>query len=111
MGNRTTEIEKGNDTLTISRGNRSTKISAGKDTLEAAKAVEIKVGPSSLTLTPTAIEMKIGSSSIKLTSTSLDIASTFTTVTGELTTDVKSLVTTVEADTALTLQGTVVNIN
>ena len=109
--NRATEIETGDDSLTISKGSRTTKISAGKDTIEAAQAVEIKVGQSSLTLTPDSIEMTIGSSSIKLGPTNLDIASTFTAVAGELTADVKGLVATVEADTALTLQGTIVNIN
>ncbi len=109
--NRATEIETGDDSLTISKGSRTTKISAGKDTIEAAQGVEIKVGQSSLTLTPDAIEMTIGSSSIKLGPTNLDIASTFTAVAGELTAEVKGLVATVEADTALTLQGTIVNIN
>ncbi|MGI9499962.1 MAG: type VI secretion system Vgr family protein, partial [Geminicoccaceae bacterium] len=111
QGSRTTQIKAGDDSLTISKGNRTTSIGAGSDTLEAAQAIEMKVGQSSLTLTPDAIEIKIGSSSIKLSPTNLDLASTFTAVTGELTTDLKGLVATVEADTALTLQGTIVNIN
>ncbi len=109
--NRTAGIKEGDDTLTIDRGNRKTTIAAGKDTLEAKQAVEITVGQSSLKLLPDSIEITVGGSSIKLDASKLELGSMFTTVSGEMSTDVTGLVTTVKADTKLSVEGTVVTIN
>ena len=57
------------------------------------------------------MELTVGDTSIKLDATTLELASTFTTVSGELTTDIKGTVTSVEADMAVNLEGTIVNIN
>ncbi len=104
-------VTVGNNQNLDVQNNLAISVKQGKYTLEAAEAVELKVGQSTVTLKPDRIELKIGSSCIKLDVTNVKLASTFTTVSGELTADVKSLVTNIEADTALTLQGTVVNIN
>lgn len=63
-GNREVTIDTGNDTLTIKTGNHTIKISSGKSTIEAAQSIELKVGGSSIKISPTSIEMK--STMIKL---------------------------------------------
>ena len=109
--NRKTAIAEGDDTLTIDKGNRKTSIPDGMYTVEAGKAVEITVGKSSLKLTPDCIEITVGSSSVKLDAANLELASKHTTVQGELTAGVKSMVTKVESESKLALAGNVVNIN
>lgn len=52
-GNRTTTIAKGNDKLTIDMGNMNIKVSKGKIEIEAMQSIELKVGGTSLKLTPT----------------------------------------------------------
>jgi type VI secretion system secreted protein VgrG len=66
-GNRTATLSSGNDSLTLKSGNAQVslnsgnytlKASAGKVTIEAAQSIELKVGGSSLKLTPAGIEVK-----------------------------------------------------
>ncbi|ANY19394.1 Phage-related baseplate assembly protein [Tsuneonella dongtanensis] len=52
QGNRTTEIKQGNDELTIKQGNLTIKTSLGKVLIEAMQSIELKVGGTSLKLTP-----------------------------------------------------------
>ncbi len=59
----------GNHDETIKSGNWTTKISAGKGEMEAAQSFEIKVGSSSIKLTPASIEIK--STAIKIQSTGM----------------------------------------
>lgn len=66
-GNRDVQIDTGNDTLTIKAGDQTVQISAGKSTTEAATSIELKVGGSSIKITPTSIEVK--STMIKLEAT------------------------------------------
>jgi type VI secretion system secreted protein VgrG len=57
-GNDTLEIKQGNCSLNIKMGNRAIKIDAGKSTTEAAQSIELKVGGSTIKLTPASIEIK-----------------------------------------------------
>lgn len=63
-GNRETTIDKGNDTLTIKTGNQTITIEQGKGTIEACSELLLKVGDSTIKITPSSIEM--ASVSIKL---------------------------------------------
>ncbi len=64
QGNRTTSIDKGNDQLTIGSGNMSIKVSKGKIEIEAMQSIELKVGQTSLKLTPT--QATLSSTMIKI---------------------------------------------
>jgi type VI secretion system secreted protein VgrG len=56
-GNQTVTISKGNQTITISQGNQVIKIDAGKGSIEAAQELLLKVGESSIKITPSSIEL------------------------------------------------------
>ena len=57
QGNQTITISKGNQEITISQGNQTIKIEAGKGMIEAAQELTLKVGESSIKLTPSSIEL------------------------------------------------------
>jgi len=57
-GNRVVEIDQGNDTLTIAQGDQTITLDAGQSTLEAATQIELKVGGSSIKITPSGITLK-----------------------------------------------------
>lgn len=52
-GSRTTDIDSGNDSLTIKQGNLTIKVDSGKVLIEAMRSIELKCGSTSLRLTPT----------------------------------------------------------
>ncbi len=103
-GKRTTTI-KGDDSLTLQQGdqittvqagNYSLKVSAGKASLEAAQEILLKVGGSSIKLTPTGIEIHAMTVKVKA-----DVALQ---AEGGVTTDVK-------AGMKMTVNGAIVMIN
>jgi type VI secretion system secreted protein VgrG len=49
-GDRTTDIEQGNDNLTLKMGSKSTKVNLGSITYEALQKIELKVGASKITI-------------------------------------------------------------
>ncbi|MEM8725391.1 MAG: type VI secretion system tip protein VgrG, partial [Pseudomonadota bacterium] len=57
-GNRDTTLDKGNDTLNVKMGNISIKAAMGKIKIEAMQEIELKVGKSSIKLTPTNVDAK-----------------------------------------------------
>lgn len=58
MGNREAELGMGNDKLQLKMGNRTIKLDLGKQTTEAMQAIELKVGGSTIKMTPFSIEIK-----------------------------------------------------
>jgi type VI secretion system secreted protein VgrG len=122
-GNRTTTLAKGNDTLTLEKGNRQVKLDGpgnhsltlksgnaaisldsgnyslkakgGKITLEAAQSIELKVGGSSLKLTPAGIEIK----------------GTLIKANASASVEVKGAMAEVSAKGVLTLKGSITKIN
>jgi type VI secretion system secreted protein VgrG len=50
-------IKQGNQTITITQGNQTISIEAGKGTIEAAQEIMLKVGGSSIKITPASIEL------------------------------------------------------
>ena len=57
QGNQTLTISQGDQTITITQGNQTIKIEAGKGSIEAATELTLKVGESSIKLTPSSIEL------------------------------------------------------
>ena len=95
QGNREVTISQGNDTLTIKTGNQTIKINAGKSTIEAAQSIELKVGGSTIKITPTGIELK--STTIKLQ--------------GQAMVQAQANMTSIKGSAMLELKGGIVKIN
>ena len=94
-GNESITVEQGTRTLTIQQGNQKTHCQLGKSEHEACQSIELKVGASSIKLTPTEITIK--SPMIKIEATAMA--------------EMKSPMTTVKGDATLTLKGGMVMIN
>ena len=96
IGNhRTAEIQKGDDSTTVSQGNHSLGVSAGESTVEAATKITLKVGASTITIEPASITIK--SPQIKIQ--------------GEAQAEMKSPMTTIKGDAMAVVKGGVVMIN
>ncbi|MAI78111.1 MAG: type VI secretion system tip protein VgrG [Deltaproteobacteria bacterium] len=102
-GDETVTIEKGSrkttikndDTLTLKSGDHTIKISAGKSLIQAAKSIELKVGPSSIKIDPSGITLK---------STKIQIK-------GDAKVDVEAPMTSCKGTGQLTLKGGITMIN
>ncbi|MGD0324228.1 MAG: type VI secretion system tip protein VgrG [Terriglobia bacterium] len=57
-GNETINIKQGNRAVTVSQGNDSLEVSMGSQTTTAMQSITLKVGPSSIVLTPTGVTIK-----------------------------------------------------
>jgi len=83
-GNREATVGKGNDTLTVDKGNHGITVSAGSSTIEAKQKITLKVGESSIELTPTGITIKAptvkveGATSATVTSPATKVEGTMT---------------------------------
>ena len=75
-GNRDAKIDTGNDTLTVAKGNITTKASAGEIMLEAANKITLKVGGSTITITPSGIVLETGGSKIDMAAAKILVKST-----------------------------------
>lgn len=86
-GNREDTLDTGNDTLVIKQGNHTITISAGKSTIEAAQSIELKVGGSTLKITPG--DITLTSTMIKLdASGQAEVNGGTVKVAGDISTDV-----------------------
>lgn len=94
-GNDVETIDMGNQTTTIKLGNQTTKISAGKGDVSAMQSYEIKVGGSSIKITPMSIELK--AMTIKLQASMM--------------LEAKGMMTKVEGSAMVTVKGGMVMIN
>ncbi|BCW90483.1 Actin cross-linking toxin VgrG1 [Alphaproteobacteria bacterium SO-S41] len=95
MGNREEVIEMGNDSLKLKLGNQTTKLDLGKQETEAMQSIEFKVGQSS----------------IKIDQTGVTIKGMMIKIDGTIFTEVKGLMTKVEASAILIAKGGLVMIN
>ena len=103
-GDQTIDIDKGNQKTTLGAGDHTLKISRGKQTTDAMGAIKIT--------SKTSIELKVGSSSIKLTPTGVTIKGVALSCKGDATVEVKGGATAeVKAGAMLTLKGGVTMIN
>jgi len=102
-GNHTTTVQSGNDALVVSRGDHSVKVNAGKSTIEAANEIELKVGGSSIKITPDKITLS--AMNIEITGT------TGATLDGGLKVDVKATTATLSGQATAKVVGGIVMIN
>jgi type VI secretion system secreted protein VgrG len=58
QGNDSLKVKMGNLTVDVSMGNISIKAAAGKIAIEAAQEISLKVGPSSIVLSPSGVTVK-----------------------------------------------------
>lgn len=104
-GDVTSEVQSGNWLTTVKTGDSTTKVSAGKSALEAAQDITIESKSGKVTITsPMQIELKVGPSSIKLTPQGVEIAGVMFKATANAMAEVSG-------SAMLTLKGGVVMIN
>jgi type VI secretion system secreted protein VgrG len=95
-GNESTTISQGNQDYTVSKGNQTTKISSGTQTTDVKGAIKIT--------SKTSIELKVGGSTIKMTPTGITMKATKVDCNA-------SAMGTVKAGGILTLKGGLTKIN
>jgi type VI secretion system secreted protein VgrG len=95
QGNRTIEIQQGNVKETLNMGDHDLNIDMGKSTVDAMQ---------SITLT-------VGQSSIKIDQMGVTIKGMMISIEGQITAEMKAMMTTVNADAILTLKGGITMIN
>lgn len=95
MGDHKTTLDKGDHETLLKTGDMKVDVKAGKIVVTAMKSIEFKVGGSSIKMDPKSITVK----------------SPTVTVQADIKADVTSPLTTVKADTMLTLKGGMVFIN
>lgn len=95
-GDQVINLDKGNQTTTLSAGNHTLKISKGTQTTDAADAITISSQKS--------IELKVGGSSIKITPSGITIKGTKLSCAADATAEIKG-------GGSLTLKGAVTKIN
>ena len=94
-GNHTTEVSTGNHSTKLSIGNHEVKMDAGAGSIEALQSITLKVGQSSVTIDQTGVSIK----------------GMMVKVEGQVMLDMKSPMTTVNADALLTLKGGITMVN
>ena len=129
-GNRTVNIQKGNDeydvfgdlketihqgnhTVTIKAGNRTTKISQGNEALDvSAGNISIKAGAGEIAVEAMqSITLKVGQNSLKIDQSGIVLEGLMVKITGQAMAQMSSPLTTVKADGMLTLKGGITMIN
>ncbi|MDN3640232.1 type VI secretion system tip protein TssI/VgrG [Simiduia curdlanivorans] len=95
-GNETKTIGKGDQSITVKSGNQTVKVSKGTQTVDVQGAIKIT--------SKTSIELKVGGSSIKMTPAGITIKGTTLSCKGDATAEVK-------AGASLTLKGGITLIN
>jgi type VI secretion system secreted protein VgrG len=98
QGNRQVELGMGNDALTLKMGNLSTTLKMGNQT------TKLDLGGST-TEALQSIELKVGQSSVKLDQTGVTIKGMMIKIEGQITTDVKGTMTTVNGSAMLKAGG------
>jgi type VI secretion system secreted protein VgrG len=100
---RSVTVSQGNDSLTVSQGNGSITISQGNLT------ISVSAGSCSVSAM-NSIELKVGSNSVQISTTGVTIKGAQVQLQGTATAQVQAPMTTIKADTALQLQGTITKI-
>lgn len=110
-GNHQTTVNKGDDKLTVSKGNHSITVSAGKSTIQAAQEIVLKVGGSSIKITPQ--EIALSAPKIKISGDlAVDISSNMgVSVDGGMKVDAKGVMATLQGSANTAVKGGIVMIN
>src|SRR5687768_10449737 len=119
QGNRAVTLDKGNDSLKVKMGNLSIDVSlgnvemkagAGKIAIEAMQELSLKVGPSSIVLSPTGVTIK--GLNVKTEATvQAEMKGVMTKVEGSAMTQIKGAMTQVNGDGMVMVKGGVTMIN
>jgi type VI secretion system secreted protein VgrG len=104
QGNRTIEVQQGNNSLTIDMGNHTTDVKMGNVSLKADLGQISNEAMQS-------IEMKVGENSITIDQTGVTIKGLMVTVQGQVQTQIQGTMTQVNGDAMLQLQGGITMIN
>ncbi len=107
---RTVNLAKGNDSLTVTQGNVVIKVSAGQTTIDSAKAIELKCGGSSIVIRPNEIVLSSASIQVKA-SGELGLQGGNATLAASGNLQLKGAIGKLAASGPLTLKGAVVQIN
>jgi len=118
-GNQVTTVSKGNANLTVSQGDHTIDVTAGSCTIEAAQKILLKVGGSSIEITPSGI--KLTANTIELRGTSKVAidggmnaevkASMGVSIDGGLSVEAKGVNATLQGQAMTTVKGGIVMIN
>ncbi|EIC30767.1 MULTISPECIES: type VI secretion system Vgr family protein [Methylomicrobium] len=112
-GNRTVSVDTGNHELTVKTGNRSASIDTGNDSVKVKtgnRTVKVDLG-SIEEEAMQSIELKVGQNSITIDQKGITLKGIMITIEGQVKTDLKSPMTTVNGDGILTMKGGIVMIN
>ena len=103
-GNRTAEIQTGNDDTTVSQGNHATTVSMGNHSVDVSAGKSATTAAQKITLT-------VGGSSITMTPTKISLSAPQIEVTGNAQVAVSAPMTEVKGTATLIVSGGVVKIN
>jgi type VI secretion system secreted protein VgrG len=95
VGNEKVTLKQGSQTTELKLGDVSLKVDVGSITMEALQSITLKVGQSSVTLDQTGVTVK----------------GMMISITGQIQTEVKAVMTSVSGDAMLTLKGGITMIN
>ena len=104
MGKQVVTLSKGDQQINLKMGNQSTKADMGNITVQAALG---KVSMEAMQ----GLELKVGQSSIKLDQTGVTIKGMMLKLEGQIQTELKGVMTTVQGSAMLTVKGGVAMIN
>lgn len=107
---RTVNLAKGNDSLTVTQGNVVIKVAAGQTTIDSAKAIELKCGESSIVIRPNEIVLSAASIKVKA-SGELGLQGGNATLAASGNLQLKGAIGKLAASGPLTLKGAIVQIN
>lgn len=103
--NRTLTVTEGNETYTVKKGNQAISVDSGNQSLTIKKGTQTVDVKGAIKITSkTSIELKVGGSSIKLTPSGIEIKGTTLKAKGDATAEVK-------AGGMLTIKGSLTKIN
>ena len=109
-GDRQIGVEKGDLITGVDAGDMRTHVKKGKVLVEAAKEIKLKVGQSTLTMTPSKIELKIGKSTVTLDMNAVEAKGMQAKLIGDLVAKVDAAKTSISGDLTM-VDGSMVMIN
>jgi type VI secretion system secreted protein VgrG len=112
-GDRTIAVSKGNNLFKVDTGNHDVKIAMGNHTTDVQLGnVALKAGAGKIdNEAMQAIELKVGQSSVKIDQMGVTITGMMIKIEGQVQTQVKGLMTSVNADAMLVLKGGITMVN
>ena len=110
QGAHRTRVKKKDHETRVDMGDVKVKADKGKVRIEAAQEIELKVGPSTLKMTPSKIELKIGSSTVTLDMSSVQAKGMQAKLIGDMVAKVDAVNTTISGDLTM-VDGSMVMIN